>query len=271
MAMFRVLLQAGHQNIKSGQTGAPEEMANNIRVRDRLGQILISKGFQVFLCDANFKSTEDFNLALALHCDANYPGNEGGGFVDYPDPSVDDSNVESKRIKEAIESEYFKNSGIRNMPARSNPNTKFYYWWSYLTAKTPCVILEMGESIDPRDKVILADTYRVANAIARGICKAFNVQFDQPQPVPSVPPTPSINWEQKFNDLQKQYDQLRIKRDLYWNFMGALGNSLDVKNDDNNLSKSLSEMVNKIQTLKSYNPEIPLADLKKVKELVSKY
>jgi metal-dependent amidase/aminoacylase/carboxypeptidase family protein len=45
----------------------------------------------------------------------------------------------------------------------------------------------MGESIDPHDKVILADTDRVSNAIARGICKAFNVNFDIPVPSP-VPP-----------------------------------------------------------------------------------
>jgi N-acetylmuramoyl-L-alanine amidase len=192
--MFKILIQSGHQNITNGQTGAPGEMANNIRIRDRLGQILVAKGFQVFLCDANFTSNEDFNLALALHCDADYAGNEGGGFVDYPDPSVDLSNAESKRIKEAIESQYFIHSGIRNVPTRSNPNTKFYYWWSMLSANTPCVIMEMGESIDPHDKVILSDTDRVANAIARGICIAFNVQFDPPvvvtPPVVITPPTP---------------------------------------------------------------------------------
>ena len=187
--MTKILIQAGHQNTTTGATGALEEQANNIRIRDRLGQVLISKGFQVYLCDANFKdSVNDYNLALALHCDMNYDGDEGGGFVDYPDPSVDSATVESKRIKEAIESLYFSESGIRNVPSRSNPNTKFYYWWSYLTAKTPCVILEMGESIDQHDKVILADTDRVANAIARGICKAFNVSYDPITPLPPVPP-----------------------------------------------------------------------------------
>jgi len=191
--MKKILLQAGHQNIVVGATGAPEEQKNNIRIRDRLSQVLISKGFQVYLCDAEFQDfVNDYDLALAMHCDSNYAGDEGGGFVDYPDPSVDMVNAESKRIKEAIESLYFDNSGIRNMPNRSNPNTKFYYWWSYLTAKTPCVIIEMGESIDPHDRVILADTDRVANAIARGICKAFDVPFDVvPPPVtPPVPPTP---------------------------------------------------------------------------------
>jgi N-acetylmuramoyl-L-alanine amidase len=203
--MNKILLQAGHQNTTTSATGAPEEGQNNIRIRDRLGQVLISKGFQVYLCDANFKDyVNDYHLALALHCDANYAGDEGGGFVDYPDPSVDAVNAESKRIKEAIEAEYFTHSGIRNVPSRSNPNTKFYYWWSYLTAKTPCVILEMGESIDPHDKVILADTDRVANAIARGVCRAFNVPFDVP---PTVPPEdPCVVYKdklRKINDISK--------------------------------------------------------------------
>lgn len=182
--MAKILIQAGHQHILTGATGAPEEMANNIRIRDRLGQILISKGFQVFLCDANFVGKEDYNLALSLHCDMNYTGELGGGFVDYPDPSVDSANAESKRIKETIESEYFEHSGIRNVPSRSNPNTKLYYWWSMLTPNTPCVILEMGESIDPHDKVLLADTERIASTIARGICRAFSVVYDVVPPAP---------------------------------------------------------------------------------------
>jgi hypothetical protein len=52
----------------------------------------------------------------------------------------------------------------------------------------------MGESIDPHDKVILADTNRVANAIARGVCKAFNVNFDGTTTVPPVV-TPVKDWK----------------------------------------------------------------------------
>jgi N-acetylmuramoyl-L-alanine amidase len=222
--MFKILIQAGHQNTTTGATGAPEEGQNNIRIRDRLGQILISKGFQVYLCDANFKDTSnDYDLALALHCDANYDGDEGGGFVDYPDPSVDSVNTESKRIKEAIESEYFTNSGIRNVPARSNPNTKFYYWWSYLTAKTPCVIIEMGESIDPHDKVILADTDRVSNSIARGICKAFSVPFEVPVPTPTTPPVDQcLVYKQKLAEINK------LSSGSFWFYKGTFSKIKDL-------------------------------------------
>jgi len=192
--MKKILLQFGHWNITSGATGAPEEQSNNIRIGKRLSEILISKGFQLFLADANYSSSVDFDLALALHCDSDYPGNEGGGFVACADPSVDNVWTESKRIETAIASEYFKHSGIREVDSRENPNTLFYYWWYNLSVKTPCVLIEMGESIDPHDKVILADTNRVANAIARGVCKAFNVNFDGTTTVPPVV-TPVKDWK----------------------------------------------------------------------------
>lgn len=196
MAKF-ICLQAGHQNTKDncdpalrGSTGAPGEVELTVRMRNRLSQILIAKGFMVQLVDATFnckpERTKDFDLFLALHGDADYAGDNGGGFVDYPDPSVDVATGESKRIKEAIEREYFNHSGIANTP-HSNPNTKFYYMWRALSAKTPCVLLEMGQVQDPHDKVILADTDRVTNAIARGICKAFGVPFDSTPPVVTVP------------------------------------------------------------------------------------
>ena len=188
--MKKIALQGGHLSITTGQTGAPGEQELNRRVRDRLCTILISKGFQLFVMDANppANQIQDFDLFLALHGDANIYGT-GGGFVDFPDPSVDSVNAESKRIKLAIESLYFANSGIVSHPERSNANTKFYYMWSQLTAKTPCVIMEMGVVQDAHDKVILADTDRVANAIARGICKAFGVSFD------TIPPVTTPDWK----------------------------------------------------------------------------
>jgi hypothetical protein len=212
--MKSILLQAGHQNTTNGQTGAPEEMANNIRIRDRLSQVLISKGFQLTLADANFKSNNHFDLALAMHCDANYAGNEGGGFVACADPSIDKVWIESDRIRDAITDEYFKNSGIRQVQSRENPNTLYYYWWYNLSLDTPCVLIEMGESIDPHDKVILADTDRVANAIARGICKAFNVSFDPPVVVPPQPDYQKLLQEEyKLNTIIRD-ENIQLKADL---------------------------------------------------------
>jgi N-acetylmuramoyl-L-alanine amidase len=196
MAKF-ICLQAGHEGITTGATGAPGEKELNVRIRNRLSQILISKGFVVQLVNANPTQSEinkDFDLFLALHGDADIYGT-GGGVIGYIDPAIDsspESNAESKRIKEIIEGQYFQHSGIVNHPERNNKNITRYYMWARLTAKTPCVLLEMGVVQDAHDKVILADTERVANAIARGICKAFNIPYD---PVP-----PSIDWQKKYND-----------------------------------------------------------------------
>lgn len=193
---LKIALQSGHENaaqncdlnLRKG-TGAPGEAEFTIRIRNRLSEILISKGFQLFLFDATANCNpaigkEDFNLFLAIHYDANIYG-EGGGFVDFPEPSTDLATNESQRITKVLEDEYFPHSGIVNKPNRRNANTKYYYMWKYLSAKTPCVIIECGVGQDPHDKVILADTDRVCNAIARGICKAFNVPFDAPPPPPT--------------------------------------------------------------------------------------
>lgn len=209
-------IQAGHQNIASNAdpllrtgTGAPGEMENNVRIRDRLGQILIKKGFQVQLDDANANGNpnttdKDFDFYLCLHCEANTHGT-GGGFMTAPDPSVDDSNTESQRIVQAIKNEYFKNSGIVEHEEWITNAMTFYYMWSSLSSKTPCGIIEMGVAQDPHDKVLLADTDRIANAIARGICDAFGVKFDDIVIVPTPNVPPATDWQKSFNDLNAQF------------------------------------------------------------------
>lgn len=194
--MKLVCLQSGHENIQSNcnpalrsGTGSPGEKDFTVRIRNRLSQLLISKGFQVQLVDANANcdlevTPKDFDLFLAIHYDANIYGT-GGGFVDKPDPSVDLATKESEKIRKAIEDEYFKNTGIVNIPQRGNVNTKYYYMWASLSAKTPCVIIECGVGQDAHDKVILTDTDRICNAIARGVCKAFGIAFDPVVALPS--------------------------------------------------------------------------------------
>ena len=198
-----ICLQAGHEGVTSGATGAPGEQELTVRIRNRLCNVLISKGFVVQLVNANPSNAEinrDYDLFLALHGDADIYGT-GGGLVDNPAQKNPDGTIfdivypESKRIKEAIESLYFAESGIVNHPERSNANTKYYYMWSRLSAHTPCVIMEMGVVQDAHDRVILADTDRVANAIARGICKAFNVPYDQTVPPVALVTIPKTEYE----------------------------------------------------------------------------
>lgn len=205
--MTFICLQAGHEGTTTGATGAPGEQELNNRIRARLSQLLIERKFMVQLVNANPSDAEinkDFDLFLALHGDANIYGT-GGGVICAPDPAYDMVNTESKRISKAIEEEYFKHSEIVNHPERINKNMTMYYMWSRLSAKTPCVILEMGVVQDPHDKVLLADTERIASAICRGICKAFNVPFDL------VVVDPCATQNKKIDDLTKQITDLQAK------------------------------------------------------------
>lgn len=211
--MKYIAIQAGHWNIKyncntslRGGTGAPEEAGTNVAVAIKLEQLLQAKGFKTFLTDANYNcdpnsDQTDYDLFISLHCDANYAGDEGGGFVDFPEPETDYATAESQRIAKAIESVYFQESGIRNVPSRSNTNTRYYYMWASLSSKTPCVLLEMGESVDPHDRVILNDTERVAQAIARGIFKAF------PEVVSQPPTDPCANIKKELENLKKDHEK----------------------------------------------------------------
>lgn len=184
--MKLICLQAGHEGRTSGATGAPGEQELTIRIRNALFDVLTTKGFQVQKVNADPKASEidkDFDLFLAIHGDANVYGT-GGGFVDFPEPSTDGATQESQRIAGAIAEEYFKHSQIINHPERSNKNTRFYYMWKKLSAKTPCVIIELGVVTDAHDKVLLNDTQRITGALARGICKAFGVSYEEVNPPP---------------------------------------------------------------------------------------
>lgn len=193
--MIKICLQPGHWS-KGG--GAPTELETNKRVTDRTSEMLRQRGFEVYQSDwYGFNDPKvtsvDYDLFLALHCDADYPNDNGSGFADYADPASDDATIESQRICKVINDTYFPEVKI-NYVSHSNANTRFYYMWKYLTAKTPCVLLEMGQTIDPHDKVLLANTELIAGAITNSICKAFNVPNVPVQPpIPPTPPTDPCN------------------------------------------------------------------------------
>ncbi len=188
---MRILIHCGHCGIRNNcvaslrsGTGAPGEADFNWGIGMALEKLLQEDGHSTYLDDANTNcnstvTNQDWDLALAIHADANIYGT-GGGFVDFADPSIDASSKESKRIAKAITERYFPETGIVNHPERSNVKTRFYYLWQYLSAKTPCVIIGCGVLLDAHDSVILKDTQRVAKGIREGIRKAFG--YVQPQP-----------------------------------------------------------------------------------------
>jgi len=189
---MKILISCGHWNIKDncvaslrGGTGAPGESDFTKNVGMRLEKLLQEDGWTTYLDDANTNchsnvTDQDWNIAIVIHADANIYGT-GGGFVDFADPSTDSATQESQRIAKAITDKYFSETGIVNHPERSNANTRFYYLWQSLSAKTPCVLIECGVLQDAHDKVILSDIERVAKGIREGIRNAFPETKPKPQ------------------------------------------------------------------------------------------
>lgn len=178
----KICIQSGHWG-KAG-AGAPEEREGNKRIVDRLCAVLRARGYEVYQTDYYayndpVVTKTDWDLFLSCHMDMDYPDDGGSGFADYPEPSTDSATAESQRICKIINETYFPEVKI-NYVNRSNANTRFYYMWKHLTPPTPCVLIEMGQSIDPHDSVLLGNTDLIANALLKCILIAFNVQ-EEPQ------------------------------------------------------------------------------------------
>ena len=178
----KICIQAGHKGILIGSTGAPGERDWTTKFVPLLATKLIVRGYEVYECDAKATNntkviSTDWDLFLAVHYDADIY-NDRGGFIDTPDQSVDYVSFESSRIAAAMRSVYFSKTGIPEKFSRSNANTKFYYMWRYLSANTPCVLIECGVgNRKPEDHTTLfSKTDLVAAAIVEGINVAFGVQ-----------------------------------------------------------------------------------------------
>jgi N-acetylmuramoyl-L-alanine amidase len=243
--MKSIVLQSGHQNIQfnsdealHGSTGAPQEAGKNYKITSRTAEILRTKGFSVKQTDANANSDpaitdKDWDLFLSVHCDADSSTN--GGFTDYPEPSTDGATAESQRIAKSIASKFFPETGITERLDRRQKSVgvMYYYMWHDLSAKTPCVLIEMGESVDAHDSVILNDTERCAKALARGICKAFGVAYD-----PVVPPTPV---EPTFTIKKTEYESLKVEA----------AKVMGLNSQITGLTESLKQANDKIQKVKA--------------------
>jgi N-acetylmuramoyl-L-alanine amidase len=224
--MKTICLQVGHMNAKFGDdwlkpmTGAPLEEPKNKAIAFRTAEMLRERGHIVIVTDSNGYKDEtvtesDFDLFLAIHCDADSAST--GGFTDYPNPDDDGATVLSQLYADRIADKFYPESGITFRPERrGQPSCRYYYFWQYLTGPTPCVIIEMGESIDPHDSVILNDTERCAMALTRGICNALNVPYEivvepptPPEPEPPVNPCSEIS-----SQLERALNKLNRIREI---------------------------------------------------------
>lgn len=226
----KVVIQAGHINHKNnsivalrGNTGAPGEQELTLRIANRVSGLLRDRGFSVKQTDAcanddkSITSPNNWDLFLSLHGDADTPNDNGGGMVGVPDPKTDGAASESKRIKDIVQANYFKETKIVDKNY-TTAGMSGYYMWKYLSAKTPCVLVELGQVQDPHDKVLLANTDLIGNALAKSICIAFGIPFDKPQN-PSTPPVDPkdatiADLTKQLDDKNKEINRLNVLIDL---------------------------------------------------------
>jgi len=211
--MKKLLLQSGHKNRTVGATGAPDERNWNIWCTDLVKEYLKDK-VDVTIIDADHWSKEvqeDYDLFLSVHYDADIY-NDTGGFTGYPEPSTDYATAESQRISQEIGEYFFKGTGIAWKKARSAVrNIKYYYMWKYLSADTPCVLIECGIGWrKPEDYETLRKTTTpqiLANAILSALGESENnmtsdciKDFDANEDIAG-------EIELKFNPPLKSYEQ----------------------------------------------------------------
>jgi N-acetylmuramoyl-L-alanine amidase len=179
---MKIIIQAGHEGRTTGATGAPGEQAFNKDVSNRVADKLRARGVEVRRVNADPTKAEiagDWDLFLSIHYDADVY-KVGGGFVDYPEPSTDGATEKSQAIARTLAEIYFQVTGIKNVPSRSNKNTRYYYMWKSISAKTPCVIIECGVGQHKPDdyEVLQNQREKVVQGITNGVLKALGMEED---------------------------------------------------------------------------------------------
>jgi hypothetical protein len=240
--MPKVCIQAGHKNMTSGATGAPGERDWNSKIVPLISNNLRAKGLEVYETDAfgnNDKKviSTDWDLFLSIHYDADIY-NESGGFVDIPDKSVDLAHENSKRIAGILSNHYFTQTKILNRPSRSNANTKFYYMWQSLTAKTPCVIIECGVGWrKPNDYEILRKYDFIAKTISDGILLALDIKNEN-------------ECEEKLKEKEEELKEMRNSRNKWKKDFEVLEKENSFANKNiKDLEKKVSDMTDENKRL----------------------
>lgn len=273
---MKICLQAGHDNIKNNcdvslrsGTGAGDEVAINRAVRNTVAELLTDRGISVRCVDANYNcdstSTDiDYDLFLSLHCDMDYANDGGSGFCDFPEPSTDGAKEESQRIAKTIESLFFPAVGI-NIKSRSNANTRYYYMWKFLSTKTPCVLIEMGQVNDPHDKPILQDTEKVSKALANAILISLGQDPLDSEPTSDIYTAEIEELKQKLNEIRLGRNEWRSKAKEYMKELEFKNALIDSLTQDLDKSKStITTLQNAIQSNKT-----PLSAYTSKEKLVS--
>lgn len=262
-----VVIQAGHVNTKTnvnpnlrGSTGAPGEVDFTLDIANRVSAKLRELGFGVKQTDSNANSDpavmdRDWRLFLSIHYEADVH-NTNGGFEAFPEPSTDKATVESQRIATFFPKNYFEALAIPRKIAWRNANTSYYYMWSKLSAKTPCILLECGVGFRlPKDHDILNTNRRgeVVEKIVKSICASFNIPYDDPQPNPTPNPTPSDPMPEYLKNLMAENGILGNEgktREFFEKaraFDGVRNDLINANNRFNELRNKIGELANLVK------------------------
>lgn len=187
---MRIIIQAGHEGRTTGSIGSPNEQSFNIDISNKVADEMRSKGVEVRRVKADPTNAEisgDWDLFLSIHYDADIYGT-GGYFSDFPEPTTDPATAKSQSISKILSAEYGSITKIVNHPERSNGNTRYYYMWQRISARTPCVLIECGVGMHVPDdhETLHFNRPLVVKAIVSGLVKSLNITA----PIP-IPPTPT--------------------------------------------------------------------------------
>lgn len=254
----KICLQAGHLNTTTSATGAPGEMKFNQDMVNRLALIFKSiPEIDVYITDANSFNdkkvvTTDWDLFLSVHYDADIY-NDSGGFIDFPEPSTDKATKESQRIANVIGDTYFALSGIKRVQRRSNANTRYYYMWKYLTAKTPCNIIECGVGWRRPDDFEKLNTPEgrdmIARAITKSICNAFDVEYSFDDKDDEQQHEDYENLKQKAGYYDEIRKEIGIKEDKYSLTSQRIADLLKKESDYDNRDEQVDRLKGQITLL----------------------
>lgn len=173
---MRVGLQVGHwRNWEAGPPlsrnsgasgGGKTEAEVNIAIARETAALLEQMGYAVDILPTAIPRGYAADAVVAIHADGG-PSNRRGFFSDTPAKSPV-AGAEA-RLSNLIDQEYATATGLTRV-YRSTVNTKRYYGYSRVTAKTPMVIVETGFLTNAADReIIVGRPDLAARGLANGI------------------------------------------------------------------------------------------------------
>jgi hypothetical protein len=173
----RVGLQVGHWrnweasaplNRNSGSSGGGMTEAEvNLAIARLTAESLRAMGYVVDILPTVIPRGYKADAVVAIHADGASSGSRRGFFTDKPARAPVGSPEDA--LRKAIDQEYAAATGLSYV-YRSTVNTRYYYGYSAVAAKSPMVIIETGFLTSPADREVIVKRPELsARGIANGV------------------------------------------------------------------------------------------------------